>query len=505
MSHHIPVFDYIGGGRPGRLAKYGVDIRSLLVLATQVAGLALTGWFVWSASIAPRMARQPLPSLILEALEYSLLAWQWGAAVAIALYLAMPKRVRGNLARTALATSSTAVWFAPATILLSSFSPSSLAAALVLVVSATRLLYDRWRQIHGGPEFAGPFADPPGPFEPPRFEPLVRQMAPGLAVSFGIQAGIFAVLIDYPLVAAAFFALAASMLTLRLLIVGLWKVGQPANLPRSVVGLALTFILASGLTVTGLAPYGGAQPRWDLTFRSRPGVLESARIMLRSVFYGEEPGDAAEQATSLDPSPSTEAVDEDTFPGVILWPEIQPHTTLVAPLPALGGGLSLAPMNPLSIPFSGEYWMYKRPYLRPPKHSFFRRGSPLTLSFKTTDRRILHMEARQKLDQPIDVRCCGAIRIEVSNADRYPNTVSLELILLDGPRPYTLGRLPLLSRPDWNAKPARPVRKTLEFAIPRDPPLQTFDQWKVVFHRESFRVHRSARVAIERFVLAPRI
>jgi hypothetical protein len=148
--------------------------------------------------------------------------------------------------------------------------------------------------------------------------------------------------------------------------------------------------------------------------------------------------------------------------------------------------------------------MFKPPYLRPPKHSFFRRGSPLALSFKTTDHRILHMEARQKLDEPVDPNCCSAIRVEVSNADRYPGTVSLELILLDGPHPYTLGKAPLMSRPDLNSRPVTPAREIVEFDIPRDLPARTFDQWKVIFHRRQLRIDRSARVSIERFVLVPR-
>jgi hypothetical protein len=452
------------------------------------------------------MAQQPLAALIREALEYSLLAWQWGAAVSIALYLAMPKHARGNLARTALATSSTAVWFAPATILLSSFSPSSLAAALVLVISATRLLHDQWRQIYGDPDLAQAAAAPVGPFEPPRCLPLARQIAPGLTVSFGVQAGILAIFTDYPLVAAAFFALATSMLTLRLLVAGIWRGGQPARMPRAIAGLVLTVLLASGLTVTGLSPYRSGEPGWDLTTRSRPGLLASVRAMLRAVFYGEEVGQADKEgeAASLDPSPANETIEDDTFPGVILWPEVEPHVTLIAPLPALAGGLPLSPSNPLSIPFAGEYWMFKPPHARPPKHSFFRRGSPISLSFKTTDHRILHMEARQKLDEPIDSSCCSAIRVEVSNADRYPGTVSLEMVLLSGMHPYSLGKAPLRSRPDLRTVPVTPARETLEFAIPRSLPVRTFDQWKLVFHRHRLRIDRSARVSIERFVLLPR-
>jgi hypothetical protein len=43
------------------------------------------------------------------------------------------------------------------------------------------------------------------------------------------------------------------------------------------------------------------------------------------------------------------------------------------------------------------------------------------------------MEAHQKLEKSIDASCCSHIQLAVSNADRFPHTVSLELILRELP------------------------------------------------------------------------
>jgi hypothetical protein len=198
------------------------------------------------------------------------------------------------------------------------------------------------------------------------------------------------------------------------------------------------------------------------------------------------------------------------FPGVILWPEIKPIPTLIAPMPQTpdGGGPPVMP-RPLAIPFSGEYWMFRWPYARPPKTSFFQRGSPAALSFTSTDHRPLQMEARHKLDQPVALSCCSAIRLEIRNADRYPNTISLDLVLiandLPGAPSLDLGRYNVNSRPDFSHDPVIPVPETIEFPVPPNATLQAFDEFRVVFQRSWRRADKSAKLAIDRFILVPRI
>lgn len=471
-------------------------IQWLRVFA-QIAGLAATGWLIWFASLVPRMDRKPLAVLLGAAVEYALMAWAWSAAVTFTLFLIIPKSDQGELSRKelfaiVLRTASTAVWFGPATILLSMFSPAALAAALVLVVNGTRLLAAEWRPIHAGLKLTG-------------------SVAPSMAVSCILQLGMVAILMKYPLLGAALFLMSAAMVTLLSIFAGVSEPGRIAKLPQSALGVLLTIILAAGLTVGGLPISVNRGSRWDHTGQPRPGFLESSRQLLRALLYGEPPDNAGEASDDLATRvyKRGESLDltDDSYPGVILWPEVKPHTLLVAPMPAIGHSLlGLSLTNPLSIPFSGEYWMYKPPSTRPPQNSFFRRASPLLLGFMTTDHHPLFMEARHKLDQPIDLTCCAAIQIVISNADRYPGTVSLELLLKSAGMhgaPLSLGRAAVTSIPNLG-DPVVPASETLSFSVPRSASPRTFDEFLVRFHRDRMRLDRSARIAIERFVLAPR-
>jgi hypothetical protein len=118
------------------------------------------------------------------------------------------------------------------------------------------------------------------------------------------------------------------------------------------------------------------------------------------------------------------------------------------------------------------------------------------------------MEAHQKLETPIDVSCCRAIQLEVVNADHYPGTLSLELILLNTDehplQSLRLGSVPVTTWPDLSHDHVTPVRQTVEFAVPAQAMMQQFTEFKIVFLRARLRMDKSARLAIERFVLMPR-
>jgi hypothetical protein len=152
--------------------------------------------------------------------------------------------------------------------------------------------------------------------------------------------------------------------------------------------------------------------------------------------------------------------------------------------------------------------MFRWPFARPPSTSILERGSPSKLGFSTTDHTPLEMEAHQKLETPIDVRCCSRIQIEVLNADRYPGTLTLELVLLNTEAVQTLsmrlGNAPVRSRPDLTQDPVMPVRETLDFAVPCEPSMDQFNELKILFHRAALRADKSAKVSVERFVLLPR-
>jgi hypothetical protein len=447
----------------------------------QIAGLVGTGWLVWKLSILPRLAFQTPGRLVSQALGYALLACGVSAVITAALYLLMARSWHREVLPFALRTSATAIWFAPATILLSTLSPVTAAAALVLVVSATRLIYSEWRGFL--PE-----------------APASLSRVPSFALAVVLQAAIVSMLSGSPLAAALLVCLSISLLTLLLLMAGLAAVKTRKNLPNSILGLVLTMILAAGLTTTSIAVFGLLPQVPEVS------LWRASRRVLRNLFSTRQrPAPVLAVHLVAPPEDDTNIV-ANGYPGVILWPEVKPQTILAPPPQALlrRPGDPTA-QEPSTIFFSGEYWMFRAPNVRPPLRSYFRRASPLGLSFTSLGHIALRMEAHQRLDHAIDLSCCGAIQVAITNADRYPGSVMLELILADvsseGSKSLLLGTAEVASWPRYGSN--QTISETLNFTVPNHISIREFNEISVVFHFDTVRDDRSARIAIDRFVLIP--
>ena len=481
------------------------------MLVVQVGGLLATAWLIWSISLLPRLEREPMANVVTQAVAYTLLACLASALIALSLYLLIARSFSEEAIRMGLRTSGTAVWFAAATILLAQLSPATLPAALVLVISTTRLLYSQWRLVHRvhrstvSAPMQHPFFDPP---PAPRF----RELIPALAAALAIEAGVLLFPADYPLLAAALFCLSVAMVTFCALRAGAMRTATASSLPRSILGFFLTLILAAGVTVGGLAGGLRSGSQWHSPLQGRRGPFESARALLHKLFEENGEGRTKDPVTNLyfPPAGSVEMTDN-SFPGVILLPEAKPkRLVLVAPSITWSRiSPEIATVRSFYIPFSGVYWMYRPPFDHPPRTSRVQQGSPLMLSFRTTDHAAMSMEAYQKLDRAIDLRCCHAIQIAISNTDPYPGTVALELIVIDshsaGQPMLSLGTVSITSRPRSSSSAGSlvPTQETLEYGIPAVAGLHQFDVIKVIYHRDPVRLERSARISIEGFLLSP--
>jgi hypothetical protein len=477
----------------------------------QVAGLLGTAWLIWSISLLPRLNHESLAAVVTQTLAYTLLACLASAVITISLYLLAARSFGDPAIQMALRTSATAVWFAAATILLAELSPATLPAAVVLVISTTRLLYGQWRLGHP--------AEPSqltAPVQHPSFDPApaqrFRELIAALVASLAVESGLLIFPIGYPLVAAALLCLSVAMVTLCALWAGAFQVEASRNLPRSILGFLLTLVLAAGLTVGGVAT-GIRSGSAGLSFQGRSGLLQSARALLHQLFEDSGEGPSRGPATNLylPPAGNIEITDN-SFPAVILLSAVKPQQPVLAPSFSWSQTPpDVAVIKPFSIPFSGVYWIYRPPFNRPPRTSHVQQGTPLQLSFRTTDHAPMSMEAYQKVGREIDVRCCRAIQVAISNMDRYPGTVVLELMLIDTQSPgqsrQSLGSAPITSRPrtDAGTNSTLPATETLGFPISTAAPLHQFDLIEVIFHRDPLRLETSARIAIERFLLLPRI
>jgi hypothetical protein len=493
-------------------------VRGRLTLLAEAASLYATGWFVWKFSISPQLAGSTPLQLMAHGMAFAAAAWLWSLIIAFLLHFAIGQVEQVDVVGATLRTSAAAVWFAPATILMIHLSPLALPVALVLVINATRLLYSEWRQIHPEPERV-PILVPlsagllgagelPVDFFPHHF-------GPALLIACTLQtAGAFE-LMRHTLAAAALFALSAALLTVFAISAGAWDEAGRPSLPRTIVGLLLTVLLAGSITLVGLAggesgaeegedPLGlvhhGRKPFPGKRLQSPAEDGKKAASVAAPQAPQDQPGDKPDVPVVTGPDVAG------SFPGVILWPEVKPVTVLIEPMPAIGGKFA-GSSHLFVIPFGGEYWMFRFLLPRPPRNSFFQRGSPANLSFSTTDHWPLQMEAHQKLEQNIDLSCCSRIELGITNADRYPGTVSMELIGINreiSPGEFSLGKSMVMSVPDLQHQPVMPVKETLAYPVPADLAGRAINEFKVIYQRVRGRTDKSAKVAIECFVLVPR-
>jgi len=446
----------------------------------QLASLAATGWIVWSVAADFRPHPHSLAGEVTEAVVDALLAFLCSGVFMIVFQSVSAHSLGADALRISLRTARTSIWLTPTAILLSRLSPLAVGAALALVIDITQMLYTQWAVPEGvsGSQSANSYR-------------WLRASA--YAVALGGQATIVCLWMGAPFLATTLLCFSTAGLTLLCMAADAYRSREPSNLPDSLLRILFTLILAAGLTIGGRMAGGSgsestAEP--DAKTRPRPNEL----------------------VTALNQPSGTLEVTDKSYQGVILWPKVKetkrvlvapPRAQLVNPLPPL------VDRTPFRIPFSGQYWMFKPPLTAPPRGSFFRRSSPLDLAFFTTDQRPMSMKALQKLDHPIGLGCCRAIQITISNADRYPGTIALELLLVDTHSPeqlvQSLGKRDVLSRPNVKGSDfaVLPVTEVLEFPVPRSARIRQFDGIQVLFHRSPFRIDRSASISLEHFILVP--
>jgi hypothetical protein len=207
---------------------------------------------------------------------------------------------------------------------------------------------------------------------------------------------------------------------------------------------------------------------------------------------------------------STALVTDESYPGMILRPRIEEHSPIVPPVPRrriLEEKSNHWKDDPVSIPFYGAYWYYRASDGGLPANSIESRGDPALMSFKTTDFTPIAMEARQSFGALIDLSCCRAVELIISNGDRRPGTVAVELVLtntrLAGKPQQSLGICPVNSGLRWSPDDDRPVTETLNFRVPTHAAIKNFDEATIRFQMGSPRERWSAKIAVLKFRLIP--
>lgn len=390
------------------------------------------------------------------------------------------------------ATSLNALWLAPLVPMVRENSPWALVVTAALVAGAVKSLQLAKADVEESPAFDR---------DPARFRLLESRgfwwQVRGSLAALSAQAGIFAALAGYPFYAAMLVATSSAVWTLSFTKYADHRFPVSSHFASRA---SLFASLAIIFTAVGLLQY--LRPMYGIRRFGLPNFA------LQSPTRGDRAGSEGGRKTAN----SSTVTDSEGDSGVILLPDKQTLTRLVAPAPAI----STSPLRghgvakPLEIPFEGVYWFFKAPDVRPPLRSRQAHGSPEMLDVHSVDHRPLLMEAHENFGSIIDLDCCSRIQIAIRNADRYPQTVELELFLVDSRVPgrpsQSLGKTMVTSTRPWKLydQQQSPTNETLNFALPTKSSLRGFDEVSIVFRIDSARASTAPRIAIDRLVLIPR-
>ena len=469
-----------------------------------LAGVTVAAWVALRGCPFPPPRELSWAGSFLSAVVYVLSVFLACAATMLVVYaMLLPRDLSKDVRQFSFGIASAAVWLAPLAVFTAKSSAWTTVVIAVLVAGLTRALALHKPDALEAPAAAGPIEL----FQVPAAPSLFQQLLPSLCASVSFQSGGVAALTGHLLPATTLSGIGASVVTWRYHSAASRGDAQsPSREPgfHAVLMIELaTLVVAAALMWNLHFHYGFGNG----TGRDSPEQAAQSEAMSKLLLQGHR---TKLENTLQQHAGAGAAVNVGTIHrGIILWPETQPNTVLVFPMPAMHGSLPAPRVNPFSIPFFGVYWLYKAPDVRPPPDSFQARGNPAEHTFTTTDHEPLFMEARQDFGTLISLACCSQIQIGISNADPYIGTVSLELILvnsrLKGSPSQSLGIARVESVPPWAARAGgSPFPEVVTFTVPSASAIREFDEAVIRFKLDALRADTAAKTAVDRFLFVPR-
>ena len=520
--------------------------------------LPLLAGFVAAVSISSMMCPVPRPqtlsgsAALAISTKYVLMIIAASAVAFVGVHAITPAKSNMGFSVVMLQFCGVAGWFAPVLVFAAQRSNWSIWMAAVLAASVTTLIYGYHRRL----EASG---------ETPVSGGFIRLPAM-ISAAFCLQCALAGVVAGQPRPASAAMGVGIALITWFYKSTNTSDKCRARTLPSHAIRLLSAVGFALAFTAAGLTPYlaiesaddgsndrpprqlspeerwpgrpGAQSPQRNLfkavrailsallanTAQHRSsdgdvkqtdtGLSQAAYSALHALFGNEETVLATGPRRSGRPSERNSApvAIGGSYSGVILWPPLKDYVTIVPPVPrgrVLDTDGNIKRSKPVTIPFFGAYWFFRTSDGGLPPDSFKSRGDPASISFRSTDFTPLSMEARENVGSLIDLNCCKTIQVIITNGDRHPGTVSLELILVNttvAERPsQSLGKVPVNSTLHWKPADHRlPVTEILSFSIPPHSAIERFDELVIRFELGSPRQNRSAMMAIDRLRFIPR-
>jgi hypothetical protein len=479
---------------------------SAWLLLAQILGLAASVWLV-CAEWAPLAANDSPIRLIGKALFYLVVAWLGSFGMTLWTYMATSLDETVDLVRTAMRVALHALWFVPAMLLVSPPARFPIAVlGCLLMANTARLLISnpppqrrmlsrrKWRMTHRL-------------FGESRIQRSVfsKESIPAIVGAFAVQSGSFAMWLGHPQWAAPLLAGGVACWTWVSLTRGAYLGQRRIHVAHRILSVSMVTLFSIAFTVVRVGVDPGAVLAGGAAGAGRaagPGWLESTREELQDLVNPPPPKPAGGNATASARKPPVriataslvpDQLGKDGIPGLILQPSQKKAQSLTLP-PTYRVRVTLNPQKPVSIPFTGEYHLFRESSAELPAGSVQRPGSPMDAIYVTTNGTPMETDAYQEFDPPVDFAPCGRIRMTLTSGEVFP--ASATLILIGAEKAGELG-------PEIFGMSSEP-EETLEFEVPAATAGLPVRAIRVVFRHNPMEASHSTQVAIQRFTFLPR-
>ncbi len=456
-----------------RLADHGLT-AAMAVLAV---------YFVSVSPLAPA-------AVIRASLSYVLLDWLLAAAILLAVYAITSLEDIQPLLRAALLSSVPAMWFVPATLLISTRSPWLVLTGLLLVGNSVRVLIRRGFSRRSYLPVARRSNRPRTTtrmFSYSIASPALQSdttliMLGALALQLGIWTG----LEGFSLIAASFVGGTGTAWTLAAIFRRIWLPSQRVD---SITRAAITLVLAVAISMTQVGV--NTQSIGTLTLPQITSLTLNQLIHPSAQFHASPKKIVTRLFKPANVQPVAERMVVDGVEGVILRPQPVKASRRIIVATKNHSPFHLAPSKLL---FTGEYRLFPVSSSGLKKNWSVQTGTLVDSVYATVTGSPLQTEAYQVLDSPFNLDECRTLSVTLVSHESFPAAASVQLTgdgkALDlGPEIFGLDQLP---------------EETLEFALP-----ESSGEWRVTAIRIIFRCiesecSQSLRIAIKGFNFMPR-
>ena len=213
------------------------------------------------------------------------------------------------------------------------------------------------------------------------------------------------------------------------------------------------------------------------------------------------PGTSTVRSTVIAKNPTSPRAgsSDEAHLGIVVRPEVKREDKKLPPPPNLRPADNrISQSIPIDIPFSGVYWIFQRPLIAPPASSPEFKGAPADYKFHSDDATPLRLDAYQRFGVNYPTRRIRAIDVKLRSTDTEPESLWLQLNLLNSQVPQyrtNLGEHLIEVTSDT---------QTFHYEVPPSASVDEFDEImlrvKIHFRREQI----APRIAIQSFRLYPR-